>query len=339
MIETAVIIANWNGKKFLKDCLDSLRGQTLRDFKTILVDNGSTDGSVHFLKENFPEVEIKEVSSNVGFAAGYNLGIRLALKDPNIRWIIALNNDTKLHEKFIEEMLNCVKRYPDAGSIQPKILNFYDEDRLDCAGITIAGDGTAHNRGYGKKDGGQFDTEEEIFGTNATAALYTRESLEKSKMPSDSFFDREFFAYYEDVDLAWRMRLCGFKAYFCPKALVWHMHSATTGKSSLFKAYYLHRNYFFTVFKNYPAGIMIVTLGRRLVSYLRLVFNIFKNKKRESEFSEGKGKGSVALAILRAWAGVLRNLPKICADRRRIRKTRTVSTGEIRLWLKKYKAE
>ncbi len=337
MIETAVIIANWNGKKYLKDCFDSLRTQSYRDLKIILVDNGSEDGSADFLRDNYPETEIIRFEKNTGFCFGYNAGIKKALEDKAVSYILVLNNDIKLHEKFIENMINCSQRHPEAGSIQSKVLNFFEPDKIDCVGIVLARDGTAHNRGYGEIDNGQYENEEEIFGANATAVLYTRDSLEKTKLPGNNYFDRDHFVYYEDVDLAWRMRLAGFKAYLCPKARVWHVHSATAGKSSLFKAYYLHRNYFFTVFKNYPAGIMIKTLGWRFLSYVQLVFPVFKKEKRKTEFVKTCGKGKVAVAILQAWGSVIANIPSFIGKRRIIQKNKKVSRGEVRRWLRDYK--
>lgn len=333
MINVAVIIANWNGKKYLRGCLESLRNQTYKNFQVIFVDNGSDDGSVDFVRENYPEVMVKEIDRNIGFAGGYNLGFRLAMKNEKIQWLVALNNDTKLDEKYLEEMVACAKHHSEAGSIQPKVLNFFEKDKIDCAGIYITRDGTAHNRGYSEIDKGQFEEEKEIFGVNATAALFSRKALEKTKLAPGNFFDRDFFAYYEDVDLAWRMRLASFKAIYCPKARVFHVHSGTAGKASLFKAYYLHRNYFFTVFKNYPFGIMVRTLGWRFLSYGRLVFNIFSGQKRETEFAGGQGKMKVALVILKAWGSVFANILSISKKRHFIQKGKRINAAEFRKWV------
>ena len=322
MINTTVIIVNWNGKKYLRDCLDSLERQTFKNFKVIFVDNGSGDDSVAFVRKNYPKVEIKEISHNVGFSAGYNLGFRLAFRDENIKWVVALNNDTKLDENYLGEIVGCAKRHSDAGSIQPKIFNFYEKEKIDCAGIYVARDGTAHNRGYGEIDRGQYNDEKEIFGANATAALYSKESLEKTKLPNDNYFDRDHFAYYEDVDLALRMRLAGFKAYLCPKAIVWHVHSGSTGKSSLFNVYYLHRNYFFALIKNYPLGKLFKTLLIRAGSYFSLLLNVFKKKKRETELMQGLGKARVGFVILKAWGSVIVNLPSLIRKRKFIKNIR-----------------
>ncbi len=337
MIDTAVIIVNWNGKKYLKDCLDSLRAQTYKNFKVVFVDNGSDDGSVAYVREKYPEADIKEISRNVGFAAGSNLGIRQALKQEEIGLIVVLNNDTKLDENYLAEIIACAKKHPDAGSIQPKVVNFFERDLIDCAGIYITRDGTAHNRGYGKS-AKKYSEEKEIFGANGTASLFTRQALEKTELKSGEYFDKDYFAFYEDVDLAWRIRRMRLKSYYCPRALVFHVHSGTAGKASLLKAYYLHRNYFFTVIKNYPAGAMVRTVGKRFLSYVRLVLNVFEKEKRETEFTKGYGKGKVALVILKAWGSVIAGMPGILAKRRIIQKNGKAGGEQIKKWLKKYDA-
>lgn len=343
MPNIAIIIVNWNGRKYLKDCFESLREQTYKNFKIFFVDNGSRDDSVAYIKNKYldlggPSVEIIELNKNTGFCYGNNIGIDKALKNDNIRYVITLNNDTKLHIKFIENIVECSKKFPDAGAVQPKVLNLSNPEEIDCAGIVLAKDGTAHNRGY-RENKDKYNDEAEIFGANATASLFKREALEKTRISPKEYFDNDYFTYYEDTDLTWRMRLAGFRAYFCPKSVAYHLHSATSGKTSLLKAYYLHRNYFFTVFKNYPFAIMNRTLARRFASYFGLVFNVFKKEKREQEFVGEHRKGRVALVILKAWGSVIYNLPRIIARRREIRKIRKASKREINLWLKQYQAD
>ncbi|MDD5489520.1 MAG: glycosyltransferase family 2 protein [Candidatus Moranbacteria bacterium] len=324
MKNIAVIVVNWNGKKYLKDCFDSLQNQTYKNFKVFFVDNGSEDDSVDFIKEkyletNLPSVDIFQLKKNTGFCFGYNTGIKKALEDEDTKYVVVLNNDTKLDEKYIEELRSCAERHPEAGSIQPKVLKYFEKNKVDCAGIRIARDGTAHNRGY-SKDEKEYKEEKEIFGANGTASLFTRRALEKTALPGHNYFDNDHFVFYEDVDLAWRMKNAGFKTYFCPDALAYHVHSGTAGKASLMKAYYLHRNYFFTVFKNYPCGKLAKTLFWRFLSYLRLVANVFGKKKRETEFVKGQSKIKVVLVILKAWGSVVWNLPSLAKKRKFIRR-------------------
>lgn len=337
MIETAVIIANWNGKKHLKDCFESLQRQSDRDFKTVFVDNGSVDGSVDFVRENFPEEEIIRLEKNTGFAKGYNIGIEKAFEDKSIKYVVVLNNDTKLHEKFIENMIDCIRRYSDAASIQPKVLNFFDREKIDCAGILLSVDGVATNRGYSETDGKKYDEEKEIFGATGAASLFSRGALEKTKLSEGEYFDNSHFAFYEDVDLAWRLRLSGFKSYYCPKAVVFHVHSATAGKISGFKAYYLNRNRFFTLIKNYPfyrllAILLILTPAR----YIFLLFRVIMKKGRKGAEFSGQSKAMVAKEILRAWGSVAVNIPNLLKKRQAIQKKKKVGGREIAGWFRKY---
>ena len=337
MIETAVIVANWNGKKYLKDCFDSLAKQTYQNFRIIFVDNGSKDDSVGFIEKNYPETEIIRLEENTGFCFGYNTGIKKALEDENIKYIVVLNNDTKLHEKFIEDMVDCSQRHPEAGSIQPKILNFYEQNKIDCAGILLSVDGVVMNRGYGEENHGQYEKEEELFGANATAALYSREALEKTQLRDGEYFDESYFAYYEDADLAWRMRLAGFKSYFCPSAKLFHIHSATAKKISGLKAYYLNRNRFFTLIKNYPCcRLVLILFILTPIRYLLLLIRVIMKRSRKGEELAGQNKFMVAKEIFRAWGSVITNIPNLMRKRRAIQKNKKVKKSEIRRWFRDY---
>lgn len=337
MINTAVIIVNWNGKKYLKDCLDSLRAQTHKDFKIIFVDNGSEDNSAGFVRENYPETEIIELEKNTGFCFGYNTGIKKALEDENIKYVIVLNNDTKLDEKYIEELISCAKRYPDAGSIQPKILNFYEPNKIDCAGILLSVDGVVMNRGYGEEDQGQYEKEEEIFGANATAALYSREALEKTQLRDGEYFDNDYFAYYEDADLAWRMRLAGYKSRYYQRAKLFHLHSATGSKISGLKACYLNRNRFFTLIKNYPGcRLVLILFILTPIRYLLLLTRVIMKRGRKGKEIAGQNKFMVAKEIFRAWGSVVANIPNLMRKRRAIQKNKKVKKSEIRRWFRDY---
>lgn len=343
MVNSAVVIANWNGRKYLKDCFDSLAEQTFQDFKIFFVDNGSKDDSVGFIEENYAKnifsnrLDIIKFEKNIGFAAGYNAGMKKALEDRNIEYVIILNNDTKLDEKCLEELIICAENHPEAGSIQPKVLNFFDSGRIDCTGIELSVDGVATNRGYGDKDGGKYNRETEIFGANGTASLFTREALEKTKLSAGEYFDNNFFAYYEDVDMAWRLRLASFKSYFCPDAFLHHIHSATANKISGFKAYYLNRNRFFMLFKNYPLGrLVLILLILTPARYIFLLFRVIMKKGRKGAELSGQKKSMVAKEILRAWGSVIVNVPNLIRKRRVVRKNTRVSRGEIQSWFRNY---
>lgn len=313
MKDTAVIIVNWNGKKYLEECLESLRNQTYANFKTVLVDNGSEDGSVFFVEENFPEIEIIKLEKNTGFAYPNNLGINKAIEDKNIKYIITLNNDTKVDVKYIEEMVSCAKRHPGAGSVQPKVINFYEQNIINSAGVLIYFDASAINRGQKEKDEGQYEKAEEVFG--ASAALYAREVLEKIKLPEDNYFDNDYFAYNEDVDLAWRLRLAGFKSFYCPKAKAYHVHSATGKNYSPFKAFHIHRNHYYNIIKNLPLKFMLKALAFMPIRYLLLISSILRKKGPSAKLSANAKKKGIAVIVFRSWWQIVRNIPMLIKKR------------------------
>lgn len=333
----AVIIVNWNGKEFLKECLESLRMQTLRGFRVICVDNGSTDGSRELLHE-FSHVECIELSENNGFAEPNNIGIARAFEDPNISFIVTLNNDAKVDPAYLQELVSCAERHPDAGSIQPKVLRMPNQDILDSTGMLIYKDMSAINRGQGDRDVGQYSEEEEVFGASASAALYARRALEDVAFQKNEYFDRDYFAYYEDVDLAWRLRLRGFRSFYAPRALVYHVHSATGKRHSPFKSFHIHRNQYYTMFKNLPTGALLRALAFMPIRYLLLLSSVMRKKGPAAKLSESaRGRGMLAI-VLRSWMHIMKALPRLLAKRKMIQGKRVVGGKEIERWFAIYKA-
>lgn len=252
----SVIVLNWNGKKFLPECLDSLAVQTFRDFEVVLVDNGSADGSAQLVRERYPWVRLVELPENAGFAAGNNRGFEAA----SGAFIVALNNDTSVAADFLAQLVAVAQADPKAGMVAGKMLNFYDRRRIDAVALKIGVNGLGYNIGYGEQDAGQHDGATP-FGPCGGAALYRREMIEEV-----GFFDPDFFAYYEDFDLAWRGRLAGWGCLCAPKAVVYHVHSATSGEWSRFKVYQTHRNKWYVIAKNWPAGVILKRLPSLLLA-------------------------------------------------------------------------
>lgn len=337
MSEIAIVIVNWNGKALLKNCLDSLRKQTKNNFKIILVDNGSNDGSLDFIGQNYPEIEMIALSKNTGFAKANNIGIKKALENEKTENILLLNNDTEAHPEFIEEMIQCANRYPQFGSIQAKILDSEGKN-IDSTGILICHEMSAMNRGQGEEDKGQFEDEEEIFGSCACAAIYSRNALEKIKLPIDNYFDEDYFVYYEDVDLAWRIRLNGFRSYYCPKAKVLHKQSATGNRNMAHKKFYLHRNQYYNIIKNFPITFAIRSMLFMPIRYLSIMHSMAMKKGSFAENTGIKNKARVANSA-KCWLDVAKNLPQLIRKRKIIQKSRKAANKEIKKWLKIYKAD
>lgn len=291
-MKVSVIILTWNGRRYLDDCLSSLAAQTFHDFETILVDNGSTDGSADYVRSEFPWVRLLELPENVGFAEGNNRGLALAQGD----YIVALNNDTKVDPGFLAELIRVVEDDARVGMVAARMRNYYRPERIDAAGLKIGVNGLGYNIGFGAVDDGRYDGAP-LFGPCGGAALYRREMLDEI-----GFFDPDFFAYYEDFDLAWRARLAGWKALAAPRALVYHVHSATGGEMSGFKVYHTQRNKWFVIVKNWPAAL----LRRHLAAILCADLAAFC-------LAMLRGRG---LAALRARLDVLRGLGRLLQKRR-----------------------
>jgi GT2 family glycosyltransferase len=239
----AVIVVNKNGRHHLTECFQSLVAQTYSNIEIILVDNNSTDDSVAYVQAHFPQVRIICQETNLGFAAGNNIGIQ-ATESP---WIATLNNDTKVDPNWLTELVQVAQSDERVGMCASKML-FYDRPHLiNSAGICVDRAGIAWDRRGGESNDETEEAAVPVFGPSAGAALYRRSMLDEIGL-----FDEEYFAYLEDVDLAWRARLAGWRCLYVSTAVVHHRHSATSIEGSPFKSRMLARNKLWTILKNYP---------------------------------------------------------------------------------------
>lgn len=296
----SVVIANWNGRGHLKRCLEALARQTLRDFQVVVVDNGSTDGSVEMVAAAFAGVRVIQNGKNLGFAAANNVGIRAT----DGLFVATLNNDTEPRADWLERLVEPALGDDTVGMVASRMLFADRPDMVNSAGIAMDRAGIAWDRMGGEPDRGG-DRVEEVFGPCAGAALYRRAMLDRIGL-----FDEDFFAYLEDVDLAWRARLAGWKCLYTPAAVVIHAHSATGVEGSPFKSYHLGRNKVWCIVKNYPAPQLYAMLPVMLAYDLAAV-----------------GYGIVArrdLAGLKGRFAGLAGLPRQWAKRRTVQRMRRV---------------
>ncbi len=231
-LSAAVIIVNWNGKAYLRVCLESLRQQTHPDFRVIVVDNGSTDGSLQMLAHDYPEVQVEALGENLGFVVASNRGAALA---GPVDVLVMLNNDTEVEPQWLQALCDALEAHPHAGAAASKMLLFDRRDVLHSAGDVMAPGFFPQNRGVWEKDEGQYDEDIWVFGPCGGAAAYRRQVWEAL-----GGFDPRLFMYLEDVDLAWRMQKAGWKTVFVPQARVYH-HLSATGGGAL-ASYYVGRN-------------------------------------------------------------------------------------------------
>jgi GT2 family glycosyltransferase len=240
----AAIILNWNGRDHLAACLPSLFAQTYRNFEVIVVDNGSTDGSQDWLRAHYPQVRLIENPTNRGFAAANNQAIRTTQAE----YIVLLNNDTIADPGWLAALVDAAESDPAIGMVAAKMLLASSPGIIDSAGIAIDRAGIAWGREGGRPDQPATNgAPVEVFGASGGAVLYRRALLNDIGL-----FDEAFFAYLEDVDLAWRAQWAGWRALYAPSAVVWHHHSATGNRIPHFKSRLLGRNKVWLLAKNYP---------------------------------------------------------------------------------------
>ena len=238
-----LIILNWNGRRYLEPCLRSVFAQEFRDFAVILVDNGSTDGSVEFVRTRFPQVRLIENSENRGFAAANNQAIRASASE----FVATLNNDTEVDPGWLGTLVRAMETDPCIGMCASKMLLADRQEVIESAGIAVDKAGIAWGVGGGNVNHPDEAIPTPVFGPCAGAALYRRAML-----GDIGLFDEDFFAYLEDVDLAWRAQWAGWTCVYVPEAIVYHVHSATAREGSHFKNRLLGRNKIWLLCKNYP---------------------------------------------------------------------------------------
>jgi len=297
--QVTVVVVNWNGKACLIQCLDALREQSVQGMAVIVVDNGSVDGSVEAVKNQFPEVALIALTENLGFSAANNIAIRNVQTD----YVALLNNDAIAHPLWLENLIDAMCRYPEAGFAASKMLYQQRPQVIDRAGdgYTTAGAGSLRGRG---QSANSFCRTEWIFGACAGAALYRMTMLDDIGL-----FDEDFFLLYEDVDLSFRAQLKGYKCCYVPDAVVYHQASRTIGHDSPTSVYYGHRNLEWVYFQNMPASLLTRTAMRHLV-YTIASFGFFAAKGLLAAFIRAKRDS------FKAWRTVLDKRKKNQAQRR-----------------------
>ena len=299
----SVVIVNWNGAEHLPVCLNSLRAQTFRDFEIILVDNHSHDESLSLIARDYADVKVIALRENRGFAGGSNAGIRAA----HGSMIVLLNNDTAAEPRWLESIVAAFERHPEAGLVASKMKLFDRRDTFHTAGDLYRLDGLPGNRGVWEIDRGQYDREEYVFSACGGTAAYRRSMLDQIGL-----LDEDFFFSCEDVDLAWRAQLAGWKCVYAPSAVVYHKLSATGGGSTA--SFYDGRNLIYLIVKDYPAS-----LWKR---YRGLIL-----RKQGALFVEAlrAWRGEAARARMRGMLAGLLGIPQLRRKRRAIQDGRAVS--------------
>ena len=268
-MKTTVIIPNYNGKEYLRQCLFSLSMCRPADFHILVVDNGSTDGSVEVLKEEFPQVEAVFLTENTGFAPAVNRGLERT-KTP---YGLLLNNDTTVEPDFVQKMEEAMEIHKDAFSVSAKMLMMQDKSLIDGAGDLYCALGWAFALGKGKKADENYTKPSRIFSSCGGAVIYRMELFKEVGL-----FDENHFAYLEDVDVGYRARIAGYSNWYEPSAVVYHAGSGFSGsRYNEFKVNLSSRNSIYLVLKNMPLLQLIINLPFLLLGFLtKTVFFVKK---------------------------------------------------------------
>ena len=274
-----VIIPNYNGMKFLEPCFGALKAQTYRNFKILVVDNGSSDGSVEWLKEH--QIDTIFLPENTGFSGAVNIGIKAA----DTPYVILLNNDTKADEYYVAEMVKAIERSPKIFSVSSRMIQMYHPDLMDDAGDMYCILGWAYQRGIGQSVK-KYGRSRRVFSACAGAAIYRREVFEQI-----GYFDEMHFAYLEDLDVGYRARIYGYDNVYCPAAVVYHVGSGTSGsKYNAFKVKLAARNSVYLNYKNMPLPQLVLNAAT-LALGMAVKRGFFKKIGFEKEYMEGLKEG------------------------------------------------
>ncbi|MCL4303922.1 MAG: glycosyltransferase family 2 protein [Anaerolineae bacterium] len=304
--KAAIIIPSWNTRRWLPGCLDGLRAQHFRDFRVILVDNGSTDDSVAYVQQHYPEVEIICHAKNRGFAAAVNAGIKRA----DSEYVVLLNVDTLPQPDWLAQLVEQIEQSPvEVAGLSSKMLSLSTPGLMDDAGDTFSWYGSARKRGAGQP-AENYTEVEEVFSPCAGAALYRRSFLEEVGQ-----FDEGFGSYLEDVDLGLRGRLLGYRYLFAPEAQIFHKsHGAGIGRSRY--VFLMTRNRLCLLVKNIPLALL-VKHSRQLIYGQFYFFLVYKRP----------------LHSLAGTFSFLIHLPRIIQQRRAIQSHKRVSNQALEVML------
>lgn len=296
--EVAVVILNYNGKKWFEKFMPSVLKTEYSNSKIIVADNGSTDDSLEYLAFNFPEVSIIKLDQNHGFAKGYNE----ALKQVNSPYLVLLNSDVEVTPNWLTPMITLIEKDASIGAVQPKVLSQRSKEYFEHAG---AAGGMMDKWGYPfcigrifdkvEKDLGQYDQVSEIFWASGAAMLVKNQLYKQLEG-----FDADYFAHQEEIDLCWRIKRAGYKVMVQPESVVFHYGGGTLDYQNPKKVYLNFRNSFYSIIKNEPSGKLMWLIPLRLVldGVAGLMFLL-------------KGQFKNMTAILKAHFSMYRNYPKL----------------------------
>ncbi len=229
--KVTISLLGWNSKKYLKRAFDSILAQDYPNIEMLFIDNASQDGSVDFVRQNFPEIKVVANQKNVGYAAGHNLGIERAQG----KYVVCMNPDIELTPAFLQRAITILENHPQIGALGGKLFKMLPDgkqtDILDSTGFQIFRSRRVIDRGHGDKDQGQYDRQERVFGLSGALLVLRKKALEEIRLGQE-YFDVDFENYKEDIDLCWRLNLAGWECMYAPQVVAYHERGTGLGEKA-----------------------------------------------------------------------------------------------------------
>lgn len=312
----SLITVNWNGLEYLKMLFSSLRKVSYRPIEIILVDNASTDESVAFTREHFPEVKIVQNDKNYMYARGNNEGIKIARG----KILCLINNDVKVDPGFLEPVVQTFLADEAVVACQPKLLDLNSPEQFEYAG---AAGGFIDRYGYPflrgrlfftiEEDRGQYDSDTNLFWASGACLFLRKVTLEEIGL-----LDEDFILHMEEIDLCWRIHLAGKQIRYVSASRVWHKGGGTMSADDPRKVYWNYRNNIFLLVKNLSGVNLIkVVCARFFLDFLAFTGEIARGKLRS------------AISILKAYIWVLLHVPLLWQKRRMVQRQRIAADRQV----------
>lgn len=257
----SIIIVNWNGLRWLPDCFGSLAKQDWKEYEIIFVDNASKDDSVAWVRKNYPKTKILINKENLGFSDANNVGYKIAKG----KYILFLNNDTRVTKTFLTELVKVLKSDPTIGGAQSKILLMDHPDTHDSVGAFFTPTGFLLHYGFGAKDSPRYDKQIDLYTAKGACMMFKKEVLRKVEMDGN-ILDPSYFAYFEETDMCHRVWLAGYRVVYAYKSVIYHKMGATSSSmNNAFVQYHSFKNRINSYIKNLSGPWLLKTLPIHLL--------------------------------------------------------------------------
>jgi hypothetical protein len=328
--EVSVVVINWNGREYLRSCLQALGRQTFREFTAIVVDNGSTDGSIEMAKNTDFGIRVLLVENgrNLGFCAANNRGFAAS----HSRFVAMLNNDAEPEPGWLQALVGCFEGRADVGMAASKILVWEDPRRIDKVGHLIYPDGQNRGRGSGEIDHGQYDRLEECSWPDGCAAMFRRQVIDEI-----GGMDEDLFIFGDDSEFGLRARIAGWKCLYVPQAVVRHHRGGAVSVASARRLYLIERNRVLLALKLFPWSLLWLNLPYYLLRLAGGTVAAARDRGEIGKYRGVRGKFRAAFAMLKGDLVALWMAPKTLQKRRQVKQIARLTPAQVKSLILQYR--